>query len=142
MYEMQESESTFMTCRSHLARKQCESEGCKDELEDLPNHRCISMCNFKMKILPSCLSPCLFNFFMGVILKEIRRRHEEIGAGIRARYNMNCNPLERSDGKIEDTSREGGGELTMYDLLFADDSVFFTKGGKAKSMEMSEIVTK
>jgi hypothetical protein len=28
----------------------------------------------------------------------------------------------------------------IYDLLFADDSVFFTKGGKAKSMEMGEIV--
>ena len=53
---------------------------------------------------------------------------------------MNCNPLKRSDGKNEDTSREGGGELTIYDLLFADDSVFFTKGGKAKSMEMGEII--
>ena len=29
----------------------------------------------------------------------------------------------------------------IYDLLFADDSVFFTKGGKAKrSLEMGEIV--
>ena len=39
------------------------------------------------------------------------------------RYNMNCNPLKRSDGKNEDTSREGGGEVTIYDLLFADDSL-------------------
>ena len=49
---------------------------------------------------------------------------------------LNCNPLKRSDGKNDDTSREGGGELTIYDILFANDSVFFTKGGKAKSMEM------
>ena len=73
-------------------------------------------------------------------MEEIRSRHAEIGAGISVRYNMNCDPLKRSDGKNEDASREGGGELTMYDLLFADDSVFFTKGFKAKSMEMGEIV--
>ena len=73
-------------------------------------------------------------------MEEIRRRHAKIGAGIRVRYNMNFNPLKRSDGKNEDISREGGGELTVYDLLFADDSVFFTKGGKAKSIEMGEIV--
>ena len=56
------------------------------------------------------LSPCLFNFFMGAIMEEIRRRHAEIGAGISVRYNMNCNPLKRSDGKNEDISRGGKGE--------------------------------
>jgi hypothetical protein len=53
---------------------------------------------------------------------------------------MYDNLEKKSDGKNEDTTREGGGELTTHDLLFADDSVFFTKGGKTKSMEMGEIV--
>ena len=47
---------------------------------------------------------------------------------------------KRSDGKNEDTSREGRGELTINSLLFADNSVFFTKGGKAKSMQMGEML--
>jgi len=41
---------------------------------------------------------------------------------------MNCNLLKRSDGKNGDTSREGGGESSIYDEPFADDFVFFTKG--------------
>ena len=35
------------------------------------------------------LPPCLFIFFMGTIMEEIRRRHAKIGAGISVRYEMN-----------------------------------------------------
>jgi len=61
---------------------------------------------------------------MGAIMEEIRRRLKEIGVGVKVKYNMECNPLKRSNGKKDDTRRDGK-EVTLYDLLFADDSALF-----------------
>ena len=72
------------------------------------------------------LSPCLFNYFMGAIMDEIRRRLEEIESGVKINYNMECNPLKRFNGR--DGNRRDEEEVTIYDLLFADDSVFFSVG--------------
>ena len=75
-------------------------------------------------------------------MEEIRRRLEGIESGVRIKFNMECNPLRRSNGKEDETSREGGGELTIYDLLFADDSVFFNLEDMGKSMRGATIVNK
>jgi len=83
------------------------------------------------------LSPCLFNYFMGAIMDEIRRRLKEIESGVKINFNMECNPLKRSNGK--DGNSRNDEETTIYDLLFADDSVFFSVGLE-KTRQGAEII--
>ncbi len=86
------------------------------------------------------LSPCLFNIFMGAIMQEIRRRLKEHNIGAKIKYNLDCNPLSRNKKGNNINTRNGGGEVNVTDILFADDSCFIAVGNPEHMQKVAEIV--